>query len=151
MLRKCSRLGVDMKALRSVFLVAAVGPLGACGTTDITVKNLEGPWDATAYVYTNKANTSQQVDIVAVNGATMTLTVQASGTTASTFNDGQGNSSSNSGQFTAEGQALTLAGITYQASLDGDRLTLINGNAEYDFDANGSKDPATATIALTRR
>jgi hypothetical protein len=89
---------------------AGVAVLGACGgATDITVRNLKGTWDATAYVYTNKANTAQRVDIVAAYGATMMLTVEANGTTTSTFNDGQANTSSNSGRFTADAQTLTLA------------------------------------------
>lgn len=141
-----------MKAMREMFMLAGLLFLGACeGGTDITVENLEGTWDATAYVYTNKANPSQSADIVALHGATMTLVVQANGTTASTFNDGRGSTSSDSGNFNASGSNLTLAGITYQAALDGDRLTLTSGSGEYDFDGNGSKDAATVRISLRRR
>ena len=139
-----------MRGMRSIS--ATVACVAACGgATEITIENLEGTWDATAYVYTNKANTSQQVNIVTVHSATLTLVVLADGTTTSTFNDGQGGTSSNSGQFTAAGTTLTLAGTTYEAELDGGNLTLTTENAEYDFDNNGSKDPATATITLDRR
>lgn len=140
-----------MRAVRSVFVATAAALLGACGSpTEITVENLEGTWDAIAYVYTNKANTSQTADIVALDGATMVVTVQANGTTTSTFNDGKGGSSSNSGTFEAEGQTLTLAGVAYQASLDGDYLSLMNDSGQYDFDANGSTEPATVNILLRR-
>ncbi|HEX9582170.1 MAG TPA: hypothetical protein VF970_13795 [Gemmatimonadales bacterium] len=141
-----------MKPTSRVLVAAGAALLGACGgTTEITVENLEGTWDATAYVFTNKANSSQTADIVALFGATLTLMVQADGTTTSTFNNGQGSSSSNSGAFTAAGTALTLAGVTYQAALDGDRLTLTFDTGEYDFDNNGSADPATVRVSLERR
>lgn len=140
---------MPMKAQYSVLLMAGLVACG--GPTEITVENLEGTWDATAYVYTNQANTSERVDIVIVHGATLTLTVQADGTTTSTFNDGQGGSSSNSGQFSAGNGTLTLAGVSYQATLSGSQLTLSYDGAEYDFDADGSKDPATVSITLRRR
>lgn len=141
-----------MSVVRRVVLTVGAALLGACGgATDITVENLEGTWDATAYVYTNKANTSQTADIVALNGATMVLTVQPNGTTTSTFNDGKGGTSSNSGSFNAQGQALTLAGVTYQASLEGSRLTLTNDSGQYDFDNNGSTEAATVRITIRRR
>ncbi|MBI4420945.1 MAG: hypothetical protein HY560_08980 [Gemmatimonadetes bacterium] len=91
------------------------------------------------------------MDIVAVRQATMTLTVQADGTTTSSFNDGQGGTSSNSGQFNAAGKTITLAGVAYQANLDGSTLTLTGDSGQYDFDNNGSKEAATVTITLRRR
>ena len=140
-----------MKAQRNI-VMAAIVVLAACdGGTDITVDNLEGTWDATAYVYTSKANPAQSADIVALHKATMLLVVQTNGTTASTFYNGRGSTSSDSGNFNAADGNLTLAGVTYQAALDGDRLTLTSGTAEYDFDGNGSKDPATARISFRRR
>lgn len=141
-----------MRMLRHMPVIAGFTLLAACGSsTDITVENLEGVWDATVYVFTNQANTSETVDIVAVDQASMVLTVQANGTTSSVFDDGQGGTSSDSGTFTAEGDMLTLGGITFQASLSGDRLTLTNDDAQFDFDDNGSDEPATARITLQRR
>jgi hypothetical protein len=138
--------------MRRGLVAAGIALLGACGgPTEITVENLEGTWDATEYLFTNSANSSQTADIVALFGATMTLVVQSDGTTTSTFNDGQGGTSSNSGTFNASGSSLTLAGVTYQATLDGDALTLTSATAAYDFDDNGSDDPATVSITLERR
>lgn len=143
-----------MRVLRGLLAAAGVTALGACdGATEITVKNLEGTWDASAYVYTSKDDTSQHVDIiVAFPKASFTLTVDADGTSAVLFDDGEGGSSSDSGQFkfSAEGGSLTLTGVLYQALLDGNRLTLTHGNGEYDFDDDGSKDPATVKITLRR-
>ena len=67
------------------------------------------------------------------------------------FDDGQGNSSSDGETFTAEGRTLTLGGVAYDASLDGNRLTLANDNAQFDFDSDGSDDPAMLGITLARR
>lgn len=55
------------------------------------------------------------------------------------------------GTFSAEGTTLTLAGIPYEASVNGDRLTLVNTNAQFDFDGDGSIEPATLSITLNRR
>jgi hypothetical protein len=102
-------------------------------------------------LYTNHANTSQRVDIVGAFGASMTLTVGADGTATVTFNDGRGNTSSDSGRLDATDQTITLAGATYQARLDGGELVLTNNAAAYDFDDNGSAESATARITLERR
>lgn len=139
-----------MRVARTLGVFAGIAFAIACnGATEITVENLEGSWQASTYVYTDKADATRQVDIIPL-GASMTLTVAANGTTSSVFNDGQGGTSSDSGTFTAQGQQLTLAGIAYIASLSGSTLTLQSDNGAYDFDSDGTDDPATVTITLTR-
>jgi hypothetical protein len=141
-----------MASIRLMMAALGTASLAACsGPTEITREHLAGVWDATEYLYTNHANTSQRVDIVRAFGASMTLTVGADGTATATFNDGQGNTSSDSGRLDAADQAITLGGVTYQARLDGGELVLIDHAAAYDFDDNGSAESATARITLERR
>lgn len=144
---------MNLSSIRSIVAVFGAATLAGCGggPTEITLENLVGVWDATEYLYTNHANTSQRVDILAAFGASMTLTVAADGTTTSTFNDGQGNTSSDSGRLDAVDRTLTLAGVAYAARLDGGDLVLLNNAAAYDFDDNGSAESATARITLERR
>jgi hypothetical protein len=124
----------------------------ACGdSTGVEVEDLVGTWNATAYRYTNTANTAEQVDLIITQGASFTMTVSAGGTVSTTFDDGVGGTSSNSGTLSADGTTLTVAGDAFEAERSGDALTLTDATNEYDFDDDGSDDPATLVIQLTRQ
>ncbi len=139
-----------MRAVKFLLTASTVAALAACAT-DVSVENLQGTWDATTYIYANQANASQQVDLIASQGASATLTVEATGTTTWSFDNGQGSTSTDGGAFTADGKMLTLGGVAYQASVDGNRLTLVYGGAQWDFDSDGTMEAATLTITLQRR
>ena len=130
--------------------VMAFAAAGCGDSTGITAQDLEGTWNATQIVYTNSANTSESVNIVPM-GASFSMTVTSSGAVSTVFIDGQGGTSSNSGTLSSDGSTLTLAGDTFQADRSGDQLTLTDANSEYDFDNDGSDDPATLVIQLTRQ
>lgn len=139
-----------MRVVKCFLAGAAIAALGACeGATDITVENLLGTWNATAYVY-SQVNGSEQVDLIASDGASFTMTVEADGTTTSSFDNGQGSTSTDSGSFNVEGTTLTLGGVAYTASLNGDRLTLTADGLQYDVDGDGTEEEATLTITLQR-
>jgi hypothetical protein len=123
----------------------------ACGdSTGITAQDLEGDWNATLYQYTNPADTTQQVDL-ASQGASFGMTVTASGTVSTLFDDGQGGTSSDSGELNAEGTTLTLDGNAFDARRSGDVLTLTDETNAYDFDDDGSDDPARLVIRMVRQ
>lgn len=138
---------VDSILLTAGALVAAV----ACGdSTGITAEDLAGTWEATEIVFTNQANTSESVDLVDL-GASLTVTVEASGTVTAVFDDGQGGTDSDSGTLGVDGSTLTIGGDTFEADRSGDQLTLTDATSEYDFDDDGSDDPATLVIRLVRQ
>ena len=122
-----------------------------CGdSTGLTTEDLVGTWQAMSYTFEDDATGQLSVDLVALQGASFTLGVTADGTATTVFNDGQGSSSSDSGQLSSDGSSLTLAGSTFSASRSGNILTLVDTAAEHDFDGNGSDEPADLTIRLQR-
>ena len=136
---------------RLVILATTAFIAAACGdSTGITVEDLAGDWEATQFRFTNNSNSSEVVDLI-TGGATLDVIVAASGTVTSVFDDGQGGSSSDSGTFSASGTTLTIAGDTFEAERSGDVLILTDENNEYDFDNDGSDDPATLQIRLERQ
>ncbi len=131
--------------------IAATLALGCSEATGITAEDLAGTWNATSIVFTNQANTAESVDIIVRDGASFTMTVQASGSISTTFNDGQGGNSSDSGTFSSTGSSVTLGGDTYQAVRSGNTLTLTNNAEMFDFDDNGSDEPATLVATLKKQ
>ena len=128
-------------------LVLATG----CGdATGLTVEDLVGTWQAQSYTFVDDATGQLSEDLVALQGAAFTLVVTADGQATTVFNDGVGGTSSDSGQLSSDGSTLTLGGDTFSASRSGNTLTLVDTNAEYDFDGDGSDEPADLTIQLQR-
>lgn len=135
-------------------MLVGIGTLLASGcgdSTGVTVQDLTGTWASSQYLYTNPANTSQTVDIITTQGASFAMTVAADSTVSTLFDDGQGGSSSDSGTFDATGTVLTLAGNAFDASRTGSQLTLQDDTNTYDFDNDGSDDPAELTITMVRQ
>ncbi len=90
------------------------------------------------------------VNLILTQGASYTLTVTEAGSASTLFDDGVGGSSSNSGNLSSDGQTLTITGDVFVATRDGNDLTLVDATSAYDFDGDGSDDPATLTIVLRR-
>lgn len=139
-----------LKGLMALGLSAALAT--ACGdSTGITVEDLVGTWSATLIEYTDNATGTLQVNLIAEDGASLVMTVTADGTASTVFNDGLGGTSSDSGTLSSSGTTLTISGETFQAERSGDVLTLTDETNEYDFDENGSDDPATLVIRMVRQ
>jgi hypothetical protein len=66
------------------------------------------------------------------------------------FDDGQGGTDSDSGTLSVDGSTLTVGGETFEAERSGDVL-ILTGDGEWDFDEDGTDDPATLTIRLVRQ
>ena len=126
---------------------AAVG----CGDngTGIEAVDLEGTWVASVYEFTDNANSQNVVDVIQRDGASFTLTVDASGSASTLFNDGLGGSSSDSGSLNSAGTTLTLGGVAFDAVRNGSVLILTNANQQFDF-GSGSSVSATLRIVMNR-
>ncbi|MEQ9398659.1 MAG: hypothetical protein RJQ04_05775 [Longimicrobiales bacterium] len=140
-----------MNNLRTMSTLVLAMMVSACGDdgTSLDTVGLEGTWRASAIVYTSAGNSQNQVDIVQRDGASFTLTVDAEGTATSVFVDGVGGTSSDSGTLDASATTLTLGGRTFDADRDGDVLTLVDPDAQFDF-GTGSEVAATLHIVLRR-
>ncbi len=141
---------MNLKVRNSLVLGAMLVSVAACSdSTGLTAEDLEGTWNATSIVFTNNANSAESVDIVQTDGASFTMTVSASGSVSTLFDDGQGSTSSDSGTLSSDGSSINIGGDTLQAVRSGEQLTLTDANDTYDF-GSGSV-PATVVVRLTRQ
>ena len=131
--------------------VAASLVLAGCSDdgTGLEAVDLQGTWIANVYEYTDNANSSNVVDIIQRDGASFTLTVDATGNANTLLDDGLGGSSSDSGSLNSLGTTLTLAGVAFDAVRNGNVLTLTNSSRQFDF-GSGSSVSATLRIVLNR-
>ena len=136
--------------LKSKWIAALAATVAAgCGdSTGVEIQDLVGTWQAQSYTFTDQAGGS--ANLVVTQGASYTLTVTEGGTASTLFDNGVGSTSSNSGNLSSDGQTLTITGDVFAATRDGNSLTLVDTSSEYDFDGDGSDDPATLTIVLSR-
>jgi hypothetical protein len=143
-----------MKTYRLILVaVLLLGFSFACGGDDnpmssgSAMSDLAGTWNAVKQEFTNKANTSQKIDQVADGIAGITLNIQSSGSielVASLFGTPF---ISLDGTARVEGKKLIvsfdgLGEVEYEYTLAANRLTTTDNNATYDFDGDGSEEPA---------
>lgn len=117
---------------------------------------LVGDWEATSLVVTNVANPTQAPDLIAL-GATFTLNVQPSGQYTAILVFAQ-QSSTEIGTLHVSGSSVTLRpsfppgqpATTGTFSIQGDLMTL-DGATEFDFNLDGTPEPAAAHFEFRRR
>jgi hypothetical protein len=124
--------------------------VAACSdSTGITVEDLVGTWEATEIVFTSTADPSESVDAIDL-AASLTVTINSAGTVTTVFDNGQGGTDTDSGTLSVDGSTLTIGSDTFEAERSGDVLTL-TGAVDFDFDEDGSDDPATVVVRLERQ
>lgn len=146
---------------RATAILAALALLvtacGGSGTVepDPDLAPLVGDWEATELTLTNVAAPGQSVDLIQ-QGAGFSLNVQPSGQYTAILVFG-GQDQTEIGQAEVSGNRLTLipnvpAGqptTTGTYTLQGDVLTL-DGSTEFDFNLDGTPEPATVHLVLAR-
>ena len=144
-------------AWAGAILLASV--LAGCGSEslgpDEAVAPLVGVWDATGLVLTSVANPQVKPNLIAL-GASFRLNIQPSGQyTAILLYAQQG--STEIGTLSVSGNAITMrrefpSRSTSAAvfALAGDRMTM-DGDSEFDFNLDGTPEPALAHFELVRR
>ena len=129
-------------------IVASVAIAGCDGGTGLEVADLQGTWIASVYEYTDNGNSQNVVDIIQRDGASFTLTVESSGTASSLLDDGQGNTSSDSGTLDSTASTLTLGGVAFEARRNGGVLTLVDTDSSFDFGSGSTS--AVLRIVMNR-
>ncbi len=144
--------------LKSVVPVAVIWI--ACGDpVGIEPGAIAGTWNAINYGFVNKADLDDTVELIS-QGASLTVTFTSDGDFTWDFRDVDGTVEARSGTFTVtfnvDGSVITFS-ESGQGSPDpfpavrvDDTLTLRTGNREFDFDEDGTDDPAELRIFLTR-
>jgi hypothetical protein len=114
-----------------------------------------GSWDATGLVLTSVANPQVRPDLIAL-GASFRLNIQPSGQYTAILLYAQ-QSSTEIGILSVSGNAVTMkrdfpSRSTSAAvfALVGNRMTL-DGDSEFDFNLDGTPEPALAHFELIRR
>lgn len=159
MRRQCPRRwsgSVGAAAAAALMILVLQACKSSSVTPDTSIEALVGDWDADAFVLTSVAHPDTTLDLIALGG-TFTINVQPSGQyTAVLIVNGL--PQTEIGQVSASGGTLTLK-PSYPASADstsgtykieGDRLT-IDGETDFDFNLNGSTEPATVHIELLKQ
>ncbi|HET7602099.1 MAG TPA: hypothetical protein VFK36_03720 [Gemmatimonadales bacterium] len=142
-------------AIVAVTLAVAGCGSDSTGTDGVTLADLVGTWHVTKWECTNEANTSQKVNLATVSGSDVTLTVATSGayTLAGSF---AGEPWSASGSYAVQGGTIVVqeSGAEPQSSpftLTGDTWTISQLEGDWDFDNDGTDDPARLVIVFTRQ
>jgi hypothetical protein len=153
-----------------------LGFVQGCGDDDddngtepdlITLEDLAGSWTAATFVVKSQANPEIQFDLIADAGGSVTMDTQADGTFTG---EAQVPDPNNPGQlvtlplagtfslpdqehietvFTPEYPPMFTSG-TMDFTLSGDTMVLKDPNTTFDFDMDGTEDPATFEGTMVR-
>ncbi len=149
---------------RNGFGLALLLAVAACGgsspsdvaTPDPAVEPFVGDWDATEFVVTSVADEGTFFDLIDATGL-FTLNVQPSGAyTATLFiPDEMQQPSVENGTLSVVGAAIRLnpaqgASATSAYEFDGPDVLILDGPTEFDFNFDGTSEPATLHVVLER-
>jgi hypothetical protein len=137
--------------VRTAVAIAAVAAL-ACGDS-LAPEDIAGTYEATTMVFSSQADPNTTADVLAA-GYSFTIQFNADGTLETTFTIG-GSTDTDSGTYVIDGNDITLNidGDPASGTIDrsGDTLTIdLTTGVEFDFDDDGTDDPATLRLVVER-
>ncbi len=145
-----------MKKRHLTISALALTLMTACGdATGVEPDDLAGTWTATSMIFTRTADPTLSVDIVAVDGASLTIVLVADATYTFTFSSPLEETENESGAYTASGTDLTFSPTgtgspeSWTLSRDGDTMTLTDSAEVFDFTPD-VEEAATLVVTLTR-
>ena len=138
--------------------VAALVLATAAGCEDptmVTAADLYGLWGAVAMVYTSQADGAVESDLLTSEGATYSIELVSDGTYSSQLTRPSFPVLSESGTFEVRSGRLVLSpsgGADRTLALEFNRslLTAREADTEWDFDQDGTPEPAWLEIVLDR-
>ncbi len=147
-------------ALRVFFLAVLLAALTfgcnngkSTGPGNVTLADMIGSWIATKFEFKSKADGNLKVDIIS-KGGTFTLTISADNQVILVAMFPGQAPETDMGTISVEGDSLFLDleddDIKAAYTLFGNTLQLSVGDAEYDFNEDGTDEPATVEILLNR-
>ena len=149
-----------MKLVRALAVGAlaaafAAGCSDSTAPADVTAADLVGTWDATSVVFTPDAG-GTAVDVTLL-GFTFEITFNdAGGYTATTEIPGE-DPDVEIGTYTVANSVITLTPVGEDPetltidSFSGSGMSVSDSNAEYDFDDNGTEEPANMTVTMVKQ
>ena len=115
-----------------------------------------GTWDATKLEFTNVANTSQKVDIIAL-GATFVIVLESTGDYQETLVVPGSAPENTTGTWSVSSDVITIKETgssgdqQFNWSLSGNTLTISGANTDFDFNGDGVDEPAKLSAVLVKR
>ncbi|MEP7325863.1 MAG: lipocalin family protein [Gemmatimonadota bacterium] len=137
------------------FLAALTGILPGCTSDEnkVGLMDLVGDYTATKLVFVSVANPSDQFDAIQA-GITFDLNIASGGDYSITVHSPGDPDDVTTGTVILNGDKITLDSsdpISGTFTLNGNKLTIhITTGAEYDFDGDGTDDPATVDVIFQR-
>ncbi|MEE9132296.1 MAG: hypothetical protein V3U13_01930 [Gemmatimonadota bacterium] len=123
----------------------------------ITLEVLAGTWEASVFAFTSQAEPPQRADLIA-DGGSATLVLSANGAYTLTVTPAGGEPDVSTGFMLIESGFLLVAdsdvpGVTtaFAMGLDGDTLTLVTNEVEFDFSGDDVEEPAILTLVWERQ
>lgn len=148
-----------LPTLMACVLLAGVACDDTTAPEDITIADLADTWVATAFIYTNKQDLSQRIDLVE-GGGSFTMTINNDGSVSGTTNL-TGNAEPFAGSLSVSNGIITLTDtepalpedvqFSIELSDSDDTLTMATGDADFDFDGDEVMDDAELEIVLVRQ
>ena len=143
-----------MNTARRIALLVTCVLASGCETDTVlgfAIGDISGIWQASAYEYVSNADGALRVDLIARDGASMTLSVSSNLSAplaSSTFNDGMGGTVSGGGAVDVRSGTLAIEQRVYAVEHNGNSITLTDAAAMYDF--GRGEVSATHIIRLSR-
>lgn len=143
---------------RTLVPVAALSIALACGdSTGVGVEpdDLAGTWTATSFVFASVADPTTSADMLALGGG-LTLSIESSGAITVTTTVPGGAQETETGTLSVDGSNITIDQgpgdvVSGTITRDGDRITIqLTSGVTFDFDDDGTDEPATVTAVLQR-
>lgn len=138
-----------MRASRAVTAVLGLALVTTACEDSLGIFDVQGLWVADSYVYVS--GSGQTVDLIERDGAAASVSVDntAAGPRVNMrFDDGSGTEEITTGVADLDTGQFIFEDVVYQIEVDGERMTMTNSGATFDF-GSGS-EAATLTIRLTR-
>jgi hypothetical protein len=138
--------------------LALAAALPACSETGIEVVDLVGVWDATKFEFEETTGDPVlTVDLLTMN-YTVTIEINEAGTYEITSTFLGGEPQVESGTWVLEGGDLLImtptgetVGDEFDVTLDGTTLTVRSNDLTFDFDEDGTEEPALFEAILEKR
>ncbi len=134
------------------------GPDCSLQGTNFSVSEISGNWTATEASFFNISTEPIQVVDVVAEGGTVTLSIQSNGRFTLNIAESDGSNTRFSGDLCFDEDLLVVrfdgdAADDYEffrITFNGTNNLTLDGPAEFDFDDNGTPDPAEISLALVR-
>ena len=113
-----------------------------------------GDWEAIQYILSNNANPTDIVDLIS-EGFNLYLTIQSNGSYTSTFTFPGVPDETETGTAVFTNNTVTINPpdedpFTMAYQVTDSTLAFVNANSSFDFDDDGTDEPATETIVLVK-